>query len=115
VKKLQVKSKIWLKDHNMMLLGEGRVALLLAIDQLGSINKAAKSMEMSYAKAWKLIDSMNTASKQELVNTNSGGTGGGGTVLTDHGKRAITIYQKLNSACQSFLDEELARIIKEEA
>ncbi len=33
----------------MMLLGEGRVALLLAIDQLGSINKAAKSMEMSYA------------------------------------------------------------------
>ena len=112
---LQVKSKIWLKQKDNMLLGEGRVALLLAIDKLGSINKAAKSMNMSYAKAWKLVDSMNASSKKELVTKNTGGSGGGGTVLTDQGKKAVNIYLKLNASCQSFLDDELKRIIKEEA
>lgn len=115
MKFLRVKSKIWLNQREDMLLGEGRVDLLLAIEKYGSINKAAQSMRMSYAKAWKLIDTMNNASEQNLVEKSSGGAGGGGTVLTPYGSRSIVVFQKLNNACQVFLDKELSRLIKEDA
>ena len=48
----KIKSRIWIEADGDILLGEGRVALLKAIESTGSLSKAAKSLKMSYKKAW---------------------------------------------------------------
>ncbi len=89
-------------------MGEGRVALLEAIAETGSINKAAQSMKMSYRKAWKLIDSMNAQAPEPLVVRESGGTGGGGTQLTPEGERVLKEYKQLKNKIRKYFEEELA-------
>lgn len=110
---LKVKSRIWIEDPKGTFFGEGRMNLLIAVEKYGSINKAAKSMKMSYLKAWKLIDSMNKSSDKLLVSKASGGKGGGGTILTEEGKKAIALFQQLNNNCHQFLDKEFERLMKE--
>ncbi len=101
-----IKSRIWIGSSKGMLLGEGRIALLRAIEKHGSISKAAKSMEMSYKKAWRLVDEMNKHAKKPLVQQKIGGKGGGGTVLSESGLKAIRIYGELKEKEQAFLREQ---------
>lgn len=109
---LTVKNRLWIVSEQGTFLGEGRIALLQAIEKYGSISAAARSMNMSYLKAWKLIDSMNNVSAdQPLVIKTSGGKDGGGTILTAAGKKAIAIYMKLNTSSQIFLNTELNRVM----
>ena len=90
-------------------LGKGRVQLLERIEQLGSIAQAAKSMGMSYRKAWGLIKEMNTIAQAPLVEKQPGGKSGGGAVVTEAGKAAIQKYQQLMQA----LDIHLAQLAQE--
>lgn len=81
-----------------------------AIHQSGSISKAAKSMNMSYRKAWQLVDAMNKEAIKPLVIKVSGGEGGGGSVLTDQGLSAIKVFNKIRKKCEKFLEKELSNI-----
>jgi len=103
----KVKSRIWIETNNQVLLGEGRIRLLKAIDETGSLSKAAKSLNMSYKKAWNLIDSINNNSKKPVVSKSIGGKGGGGTIITEHGKNLIEVFDNINKRCWEFLDNEL--------
>lgn len=101
-----IKSRIWVGSEKGMLLGEGRIALLREIDKHGSISKAAKAMDMSYKKAWRLVDEMNRNAKEPLVVQKIGGKGGGGTILSDAGTNAIRIYTELQEKERAFLKEQ---------
>lgn len=90
-----------------MLLGEGRIELLRTIEEQGSISTAAKSMGMSYKKAWRLVDTMNKNAKSPLVTQKVGGKGGGGTELSDAGKKAIETYDKLKEKYSEFLKSQV--------
>ena len=103
----QIKSRIWIELDGDILLGEGRVALLKAIDQTGSLSKAAKSMGMSYKKAWSLVDAVNTRAAQPVCQKVVGGKSGGGTALTEYGKQLITTYETINKNCWEFLDKQI--------
>lgn len=92
-----------------MYLGRGRIQLLQEIDRLGSIAKAAESMEMSYKKAWKLIKSMNEASPSPLLEKKIGGAGGGGSELTDEGKRVIELFNQLEKDQQALLNKRFKK------
>jgi len=74
----KIKSRIWIETNNNVLLGEGRMRLLKAIEKTGSLSKAAKTLKMSYKKAWHLIDTVNKAAKKPVTISNIGGKGGGG-------------------------------------
>ncbi len=100
----QLRSRIWLEVDGEPFLGEGRVRLLEAIKEHGSISKAAKSLEMSYKKAWRLIDSINNASDKPLVMSNSGGQKGGGTNLTEEGLRLMKEFRKIQADLRTFLN-----------
>ena len=63
----KIKSRIWIEVGNNVLLGEGRVRLLKAIEKTGSLSKAAKSLKISYKKAWTLVDAVNKSSQKSLL------------------------------------------------
>ncbi|MNF54859.1 Molybdenum-pterin-binding protein MopA [compost metagenome] len=106
---LKIKSKIWIETEEGILISEGRIQLLKLIDATGSLNKAAKAMNISYQKAWKLVDASNKASSTPLIETQVGGSKGGGTVLTPYGKSLIESFEAINAACWGFLDAELKK------
>lgn len=106
----KIKSRIWIESDNNVLLGEGRVHLLKAIQNTGSLSKAAKTLNISYKKAWQLLDSVNKSAKKPVTINSVGGKGGGGAQLTDYGKSLISAFDKINKNCWLFLDQELKRI-----
>ncbi|MBT8272321.1 MAG: LysR family transcriptional regulator [Bacteroidia bacterium] len=103
-----IKSRIWIEADGHILLGEGRISLLKAIGQTGSLSKAAKSLNMSYKKAWSLIDAVNARAKTPVITTSIGGKGGGGAELTDYGKSLINAFETINKNCWKFLDKQIA-------
>ncbi|MFS4482951.1 winged helix-turn-helix domain-containing protein [Hyunsoonleella sp. 2307UL5-6] len=106
----KIKSRIWIEADNNVLLGEGRVHLLKAIQETGSLSKAAKSLNISYKKAWQLLDSVNKSAKKPVTINSIGGKGGGGAELTEYGKSLVVAFDEINRNCWKFLDKELARI-----
>ena len=106
----KIKSRIWIESEGHVLLGEGRVHLLKAIDATGSLSKAAKSINISYKKAWQLMDSINKSAKEPVTINTIGGKGGGGAELTPYGKSLINAFDEINRNCWAFLDQQLERI-----
>jgi molybdate transport system regulatory protein len=105
---------IWIEGSEGTFLGYGRIALLERIREYGSITKAAKALEMSYRRAWVLIDSMNNQVPKPFVVTSAGGKRGGGTRVTAEGERAIAAFWKIHSDFQKFLrgkDRAVAAIL----
>jgi len=78
-------------------VGPGKVALLEAVDEHRSISAAAKALGMSYRRAWLLMDELNRSLKSPAVTTATGGANGGGSELTEVGRRLIQLsLQSLN-------------------
>lgn len=44
--------RLWIEAESGTLVSSGRMRLLALIDELGSLNKAAKELGMSYRRAW---------------------------------------------------------------
>ena len=109
---LSIRNRLWLMKDGRSYLGEGRVALLKAIIEHGSMSAAARSMNMSYKKAWESIDAMNSLSDQPLVTRKTGGSGGGGTLVTEAGKRAIVLFERIQANCRTFLDSEIEKAVQ---
>ncbi|MEQ3656556.1 MAG: molybdenum transporter [Dokdonia sp.] len=103
----KIKSRIWIEAGDNVLVGEGRIKLLKAIDTEGSLSKAAKSIGMSYKKAWTLMDAVNKSAKEAVVTKTIGGQQGGGTIITPYGKKLIRAFETINKNCWTFLDEQL--------
>lgn len=106
----KIKSRIWIESNDKVLLGEGRVHLLKAIGETGSLSKAAKSLNISYKKAWQMLDSINKSAKKPVTINNIGGKGGGGAELTEYGKSLIMVFDDINKNCWAFLDQQLEKI-----
>ncbi|MFN3786181.1 MAG: winged helix-turn-helix domain-containing protein [Thiothrix sp.] len=81
-----LRGRFWIESPQGTFLGQGRVALLERIRDLGSISAAARSIDMSYRQAWALVNSMNAYSHTPLVSRATGGKGGGGASLTASGE-----------------------------
>lgn len=106
----KIKSRLWIEVNQNVLLGEGRVKLLKAIQETGSLSKAAKHQKMSYKKAWQMIDSVNKSGKQAIVETSIGGQGGGGATVTAYGIKLMDAFERINKNCWDFLDQELSKL-----
>ena len=101
---MQIQSNLTLEVLNQPFLLEKRIDLLFAIQEEGSISKAAKAVPMSYKSAWEAVDSMNNLSPIPIVQKETGGKGGGGTKLTAYGKNLLKTYQILKKEQKKFLE-----------
>src|SRR5438094_10357564 len=91
-------------------IGPGRADLLGAIARTGSISAAARQMAMSYRRAWLLVEAMNSAFRQPLVETLTGGEGGGEARVTKLGEEVLRRYRAMESRAARSIAPELRQI-----
>ena len=78
-------------------IGPGKADLLEAIARTGSISAAAREMGMSYRRAWTLVEVMNRSFSGPLVETLTGGSGGGGAQVTEFGADVLARYRAMET------------------
>ena len=105
-KNLEIRLRCWITLDGEKFFGPGRMQLLIGIQEEGSISKAAKSMGMSYKKAWDMINDLNTRGQQPYVLLKKGGEKGGGAVLTPHAHQVIDLFKALNTELKKVADAE---------
>ncbi|WP_018146159.1 winged helix-turn-helix domain-containing protein [Thioalkalivibrio sp. AKL6] len=87
-------------------MGPGKAMLLEAIRDKGSISAAARSVGMSYRRAWDLVETMNQSFREPVVATAKGGSGGGGAQVTEFGETVLARYRDMErQACEALRDE----------
>ena len=100
--RFRVHARAWINLDGRPFLGPGKVRLLRAVDEVGSIAGAARMLGLSYRAAWNRVDAMNNNAGVPLIETSAGGEGGGGARLTDLGRKAIAGYTELTEALARF-------------
>ena len=93
-------------------LGPGKADLLAGIRDTGSIAAAGRRMKMSYKRAWSLVEEMNAAFSQPLVETSRGGQARGGAALTETGERVLAAYDRMRRQTREAVAGEVAALEK---
>ncbi len=110
--KMEIKSKLWIEVDGKPVFGRGRRFLLEAIDRCGSINQAAKEINISYRKAWGYIKAMEERLGFKLVDRQTGGRDGGGATLTKDAKDFLKKYEALEEGIKELVDSRFRNIFK---
>ncbi len=95
-------------------LGPGKARLLQGIADLGSLSAAARELDMSYMRAWRLVHTMNACFRAPLVELSRGGREQGGALLTPTGLRVLALYREMELRSRDAIDlpwRELATLL----
>jgi molybdate transport system regulatory protein len=99
-------------DETGLWIGPGKIALLEAIEQTGSITSSARKLGMSYRRAWLLIEATNRCLVHPAVKTTAGGRRGGGTSLTRTGSELVRRYRALEQETERAVAHRLTRLLR---
>jgi molybdate transport system regulatory protein len=92
--------------------GRGRRFLLEAIDSHGSINQAAREVDISFRKAWSHIKVMEERLGVKLVDRQTGGKNGGGAALTKEARTFLRKFEEMEAGMREIVDERFKKIFK---
>ncbi|MBI5001640.1 MAG: LysR family transcriptional regulator [Euryarchaeota archaeon] len=92
MKRLKPNFKLWLEADGEPVMGEGRLGLLLAVRESGSLSEGARRVGISYRHAYNLISAIGRRCGEGVVEASVGGARGGGMRLTPAGERLIEDY-----------------------
>lgn len=109
---MDIKSKLWIEVDGEPVFGRGRRFLLQAIDRYGSINQAAKEINISYRKAWSYIKAMEERLGIKLVERQAGGRNGGGASLTKGARGFLKKYELMEEGIRDIVDDRFKEIFK---
>ncbi len=104
-----IRPRIYLGPDFM--LGPGKIDLLKAVKDSGSISAAARQLSMSYKRAWMLLNTLNQGAGQPVVEVSQGGRGGGGARLTAVGEALVQGYESIEKACTQAARSELEALL----
>lgn len=110
----EIKFKFWVAEGNEKFYGPGPNQLLKEIHKEGSLSKAAGQMNLSYKKAWELVQRLNNHSGEPLVVLKKGGPHGGGAEVTPHALKIIEEYDNLQKKMNELVDQQhqLIKVLK---
>ena len=91
-------------------IGPGKIQLLESIAACGSISAAGRAMDMSYKRAWDLVDDINRMCGQPAVARQTGGKHGGGATLTAFGASLVARYRRIERAAATAARKDLASL-----
>jgi molybdate transport system regulatory protein len=92
---MSMKVRVRIDFDDLHAVGPGKIALLERMRDCGSLSQAARELDMSYRRAWQLLDSLNTSFNEPVIVTSIGGKGGGGSEITKLGLALVDIYRAL--------------------
>ena len=98
-------------------IGPGKIALLEAIRSTGSISGAARSIGMSYRRAWLLVAEINQTLREPAVTAETGGARGGGAVVTPVGEKVVVLYRAIETQARAAAGNEfraIGRLIRDD-
>ncbi|AQV98886.1 ModE family transcriptional regulator [Cupriavidus necator] len=96
---------------DVIAFGPGKIALLEAVRDCGSISAGARSLGMSYRRAWVLLQEINTAMRSPAVLSEHGGEHGGGSVLTPEGEAAVRLYRAIEKKAAAACARDIAALL----
>lgn len=96
---------IHISDNDRLLVNPERIQLMKYIGSTGSLLKASAKMDISYSKAWKMLEAVNQASGSPVLEKVRGGKGGGGAILTNYGKLLIKEWEAIEKVVNQFKDQ----------
>jgi molybdate transport system regulatory protein len=88
-------------------LGRGKIRLLELIRETGSISAAGRAMDMSYRRAWMLVDQLNHMFTEPAVDRQRGGKQGGGAQLTPFGEELIVRFRAMERQAENAMRQDL--------
>jgi molybdate transport system regulatory protein len=92
-------------------IGPGKIQLLETIQACGSISAAGRAMDMSYRRAWLLVDEINRICGRAAVGRQVGGKNGGGAILTPFGLSLVARYRKIERSIEGAARKELLALL----
>lgn len=92
-------------------IGPGKIALLEAIRDCGSLSQAARNLRMSYRRAWLLVDGIRQSFREPVTVASTGGKGGGGVSLTEFGEVLIGNYRQLEREIATLAERRMHAVI----
>lgn len=101
---VEPRSKLWIEKNGEVVLSDWRVALLEAIGRTGSLAKAAEEMGVPYRSAWQKVKESEERLGIRLVETQSGGAEGGGSLLTDAARDLLRRYHRFGDGMAQLVD-----------
>ena len=99
-----IRPRLRVHHGSAIALGPGKVDLLDAIEETGTLAGGAQRLGMSYMRAWKLVQTMNACFRDPLVETARGGNRHGHATLTPTGRAVRTLYRKMEAASRQALE-----------
>ncbi len=102
-------ARLWLRvlTPSGAAIGPGMIALLRAVRDEGSISAAARRLEMSYRRAWLLLEQTAAALGAPVVETSIGGAARGGATLSEAGARLVALYERVEADANAAVAQEL--------
>jgi molybdate transport repressor ModE-like protein len=98
--------KVWIEtEDGRVALSEWRVGLLLAVAEHGSLVAAAKALGIPHRTAWQRIQQMESTLGVRLVETASGGVGGGRSTLSQAALAFIEKYESVRTGLDELIAE----------
>lgn len=94
-------------DHGRA-VGPGKIRLLELVNETGSISAAGRAMDMSYRRAWLLVEALNQTFREPVVATRGGGAGGGGASLTPFGTELVACYRAIEQQARTAVAPSMA-------
>lgn len=91
-------------------VGPGKIELLEQIAAFGSISAAGRALDMSYRRAWELIEELNSMFGEPVLKAQTGGRKGGGAQLTPLGLMLISRYRAIERAAASAAEQHVAAL-----
>jgi len=109
---MEIKAKFWIENRGEAVLGGGKTNLLLAVDRLGSIQRAADELGMSYRHAWGAIKKIEQRAGFKMLDTKLGRKDGGAQ-LTPEGRELIGRVDSLLKELQTIVEEKFNQRFEE--
>jgi molybdate transport repressor ModE-like protein len=94
---------VWLEEDGRYILGEREASIMEGIKKFGSFMATAKSLGITYAHAWTIVDELSKRVGKPVVKAQRGGDTGGGAMLTEEGDRLLEEYKTLDEKVSRFL------------
>lgn len=108
---MEIRTKFWIENKGEVVLGGGKTALLLAVDRLGSIQRAAEEFGMSYRHAWGVIKKIEQRAGFRILNKKLGGRDGGAQ-LTPKGRAFVKTTDALFKDLQTIVGKRFRQKVR---